>query len=103
MDLVAPPKEVEIIGKTWRLVFVKPVLAENKLGESRQGECLINIATGMDPQQERDTVLHEVIHSVSSELGHYPTEAVIQSMSAALYGVLLKNPRLVDYLMRKDP
>ena len=103
MDTVAAPKEVEIIGKTWRLVFVKPVFSDNKLGESRQAECLINITTGMDPQQERDTVLHELLHAVCSELGYYPTEAVIQSTAAALYGVLVKNPRLVDYLMLKTP
>ena len=78
MDTAAPPKEVEIIGKTWRLVFVEKVFDDNKLGESRQAACLINIATGMDPQMERDTVLHEVLHSVCSELGFYPTEAVIQ-------------------------
>ena len=102
MDTAAAPKEVEIMGKTWRLAFVEPVSDDNKMGESKQVACLITIATGQNPQQERDTVLHEVLHSVCSELGHYPTEEVIQSLSAALYGVLLKNPQLVDYLMLKE-
>ena len=103
MDTAAAPETVEIIGKTWRLVFVEPVFSGNKLGESLQAGCLIKIANGLDPQQERDTVLHEILHSVCSELGYYPSEAVIQSLSASLYGVLLKNPQLVDYLMLKTP
>ena len=84
MSFIAPPEAVEIIGKTWRLVFVEPVFSGNKLGEAIQGACLINVATGMDPQMERDTVLHEVVHSVCSEIGYYPEEAVVQSLSANL-------------------
>ena len=102
MDTAAAPETVEIIGKTWRLVFVEPVFSGNKLGEAIQGSCLIKVAIGMDPQMERDTVLHEVLHSVCSELGYGPKEEVIQSLSAALYGVLLKNPGLVDYLTLKE-
>ena len=76
-------------------------LETGKLGEMRQGACLMKVVSGQDPQQERDTVLHEVLHSLCSELGFDPKEEFIQGMSAALYGVLLKNPQLVDYLTLK--
>ena len=101
MDLVAAPNEVEILGKTWRLELVEPTLETGKLGEMKQGACLMRTVTGLDPQQERDTVLHEIIHAVFSEIGYSPNEEVVQALTAALYGVLLKNPRLVEYLMLK--
>ena len=103
MALVAPPSDVEILGKTWRLELVESNLETGKLGEMRQGACRMKIISGQDPQQERDTVLHEIIHAVFSEIGYSPQEEVIQSLTSVLYGVLLKNPQLVDYLMLKTP
>ena len=102
MDLVAPPNEVEIIGKHWRLELVEPNLETGKLGEMRQGECRMKVVIGQDPQQERDTVLHEIIHCIFSEIGYSPNEEVIQSLTSVLYGVLLKNPQLIAYLTLKE-
>ena len=98
---LAAPKEIEINGKTWRLELVESNLETGKLGEMRQGACLMKIVSGQDPQQERDTALHEILHAIFSEIGYSPNEEVIQALSSVFYGVLLKNPELVDYLTLK--
>lgn len=64
-------KRIKILGKIWRLCFVK----YPELGRKTAGDCSpvgaprrIRVATDMSPQKTLDTIIHEMLHASNDAL-----------------------------------
>lgn len=68
----------------------------------------ITVQPGLHPDQEADTILHEILHAVATGTGLTATggaledqsrqEQVVSAMAPALLDLLRRNRALVDYL-----
>jgi hypothetical protein len=79
--------------------------ASGTCGEDMQ---LILIDDQLGPDQERETVLHELMHAIVHATGHRKAleevdknfeELLVYSMSVRLIELLRDNPKLVEYLV----
>lgn len=98
------PHKVRIFGREYSINFH----AFSHLNDSDLGNCnniyhTINIADGLSPMEEADTVLHEVLHAIAwamhLEFGCESTEErIVAAFATGIMGVLQDNPRLAEYL-----
>lgn len=105
---MAIPKKVKVLSKTYSIIVDEHIWNE---GTGASGLCKpwktqIHVAKGeLNEQQERDTVLHEVMHAIFSEMGlttdfkeENEEEKIVRCMATGLLAVLRENPALVKYL-----
>jgi hypothetical protein len=96
---------LDILGKRYRVNFVDREEGSD-CGLCLYNVCTIEIATGFQcVEQQRDTLLHEVLHAVDHEmngLGGALRERHIRTLATGLYAVLRQNPALVAFLTESD-
>jgi hypothetical protein len=99
---MTPPDTIKVNG---RLIKIKQ-RPQNKMpgaaGLFYANKSLIEVAVGQDPQELRDTVLHETFHAVlhtqGREYGGEEEELYVRAIATGLIGVLQDNPKLVQWL-----
>lgn len=113
-----PPSVVNIAGnpvaiKVKRRVLIgdEPPTDSGLLGACYFYENRIEVKSGQPASQERDAVLHEVLHALVrvSRLHHPPAplanydkeELVVANLTTQLLDTLRRNPRLVAYLLER--
>lgn len=74
-------------------------------GQWIASDSSIDIVDGQDPIEERDTVLHEVMHAIlhcqGREHGGEGEELYVRALAAGVLMVLRDNPKFVKYLTRE--
>lgn len=98
-------KKIDILGKTFRITY-DPQLAsiDAASGKCKSDLCQIWVGTESDPQQIRDTMLHEVLHAVYGEMGlgedieDKYEESIVRRLATGLLYVIRHNPKLMDFL-----
>lgn len=98
-----PPASVRIGPHEWT-VRRQPIDADGEYyGRTVERELAILIAPGNAPSQERDTMLHELLHAIWAHTGldydDEQQEQIVRSLSTPLLGALRDNPRLVTFLL----
>ncbi|MCP5099415.1 MAG: hypothetical protein GY943_28000, partial [Chloroflexi bacterium] len=96
------PKSCKIVGKRWKIkTQAKHIKIDDgvALGTCDVEQCLIKVCTKQDPQQMRDTLLHEVIHSLDETLSLDLTEQQVHALAGGLYGLFKDNPKLTKWLL----
>jgi len=94
------PEFVRIGYECEKLTLVKN-LSEN---DGLFGLHGIEIADGLNPAREVDVLIHEVLHALwngrlrQNERGSLSEEMVIENLASGLAGVLLDNPRVVNWI-----
>lgn len=98
------PYAVRVIGKTYDIHYVsgKP-LEEDDLGELDPALQRITIKKGQPLETEQDTVLHEALHAVDSELNLNLSEKQVRGLATGILAVLKDNPKFYQYLRRRKP
>ncbi len=101
------PESITILGQPFavRLVPRGELPRDGDMATSDLRRQLIRIVDDHGPTQERDTVLHEVLHMVArmADLEERKLdERAINVFSTVLLDVLRRNPRLVEYLADSD-
>lgn len=97
------PTRVQI-GPHAYAITLDDELAGDDFGRTDVKRLRIHVGTGQAPSQERDTVLHEVLHAAlstsgaSNDLEYDDEERLVSTLTATLLGVLRINPGLVAYL-----
>jgi hypothetical protein len=91
-----------VIGKTYDIHYGtgKP-LGKDDIGDFDPAEQRITIRTGQKIETEQDTLLHEVLHAIDSELNLNTSEEQIAGLATGLLAVLKDNPKFYSYLRRK--
>lgn len=87
-----------------RDIEVRGVLAlKGIVGVFKDRECLIEIAVEQSPQQQADTLIHELLHAIWATR-NFPDrmgeEAVCTRLASALATVIRDNPALCAVLER---
>lgn len=65
---------------------------ERLYGQARHGELAILLDRGMHPANQRETLLHEVIHAVANERHLDLPEECVNQLSHGLAAILIDNP-----------
>lgn len=86
------PKSMKILGKTYRIKERTPTNPTD-LGYVEMRKQLITISPDQHPSQKEDTLLHEVIHVLSGEMGLGLTEKQTTGLAAGLYSIGVRVPR----------
>ncbi|MCP5015390.1 MAG: SprT family zinc-dependent metalloprotease [Ketobacter sp.] len=96
------PKSCKIVGKRRRIEWGKRIKLDGASvsGACYYDKCLIKVCTKQDPQQMRDTLLHEVIHSLDETLSLDLTEQQVHALAGGLYGLFKDNPPLTRWLLQ---
>jgi len=68
-------------------------------GEFRPGRCQIAIDPQLDPQQQGETLLHEVLEKLTHGLGIDLEHAGLTALSNGLYAVLRDNTEAVRRIL----
>lgn len=97
------PDTVTIIGQPFAIEFVPASDArfiKDGVGRTIPGEQRLLIADGQAPAQERDTVLHEVLHGcIRIVKSDAEDEEIVGTLAPVLLDVLRKNPELTKWLL----
>lgn len=102
------PRRLKIVGKVYRIEPVaRDTINGNDYGDCHPPECRIRVASDVDIQQIRDTLLHELLHALWSEsaLGSGEglcEESVVRQLATSLLATLRDNPALVRFLTEKE-
>lgn len=81
-----------------------------KWGADLKGDCglteflplRISVGGGMAPDEERESLLHEVLHAIEYQQGLTLKEQQVRQLSVGLYETMKNNPKLVSYLLEED-
>ena len=67
-------------------------------GSCHHAKCEIHVNPSQSLANERDTVLHEIVHALETEGQLKMSERQVRILSTLLLAVLRQNPSLVRYL-----
>jgi len=105
---LAPPSKVKIGASVWRVWITEKLLEADggyMYGRSSPSAVSIELHATQDRQQMRDTLLHEVMHGIVSNIPLFENpgeeERVLRSLTPWLLAVLRENKALTDYLVEK--
>ena len=97
------PRALDVLGKEYQVINEFPP-NEDEEEEGNSGECTFSrCEIHVDPTEaepnQRDTLLHEVIHAVENDMDLGMKERQVLLLATGLLQVLRSNPHLVAYLM----
>ena len=96
------PKRIRILGKYYKIVKDTTPHGESELaGQLIVEKCQIQYMEDQDPQQQRDTVIHECIHAIEETMGLALTEEQVLGLGGGIYALLVENPNFVKWIMSK--
>jgi len=105
---VKPPKQLKIGASVWTVAVVKDLAdtgGGDLYGRSSPKSVSIEMSATQDDQQMRDTLLHEVMHAIVSNIPLFKNagveERVLRSLTPWLLAVLRENKNFTDYLVEK--
>jgi hypothetical protein len=75
---------IEILGKPYKLIRVKTHDLRGDLGSVNCSMQEIRVAIDQGKEQQKDTLFHEIIHVISSELGLHLKESTIRAIGCGL-------------------
>lgn len=95
------PKSVQVFGKTYTIEWDSEDLEEHVFGDISQKFLQVRVAPKVAGHEERETLLHELVHAVEHQLGINLPENKVRQLSVGLFAVLVTNPKLRSYLFGK--
>ena len=102
-----PPKQLKIGASVWTVAVVKDLsdTSGDLYGRSSPRSVSIEMSSSQDDQQMRDTLLHEVMHAICSNIPLFKNsqqeERVLRALAPWLLAVLRENKSFTDYLVEK--
>lgn len=92
------PDSIRVLGRDYSVTYE---LDNGNFGACDTMQNEIEVREGLPPSEERDTVLHEVMHAIwaTMDIGHHKIEEhVVRKMATGLALVLQENPEFAQYL-----
>lgn len=102
--MVAP---IRIGGRPWKVSFSPSESMPGVTGLCHYYKTLLEIQEGLQPFDEKDTVLHEVFHALlycqGREQGGKVEETYVRALATGLVAVLQDNPEFAKWLCKPIP
>lgn len=97
------PTTFSVLGQPFTIEYVDSTIAD-KLGQTITTEQHVAIRNEQGPDQERDTMLHELLHACIQVGGirignSRREEMLVRTLSPVLLDCLRRSPELVEYLL----
>ena len=92
--LVMPiPNKVKVGWKTYDVILADPTLngGDELYGQIDYDRCTITLRAAASPDQQRATLVHELLHAVSNMYGLDLNEKLVTDLANALYCVYKDN------------
>lgn len=100
------PTTVTIIGQPFAVEYTStatdhPLSTEGAFGKTEVAKQTLYVRDDLTIDQERDTLLHEILHATAIVLGREAElpESMVSLLAPTLLDVLRRNVPLVRYLM----
>lgn len=99
---VIAPTQVNVLGKTYAIEWPPHIYddAGEQSGTSSARHQVIKVATSHHPEQQQDTLLHEIVHAVDEEMGTKLEEEQVARLSTGLLQIMKSNPDVVAFILR---
>ena len=102
------PKTVKVLSKTYTVDVVEPTLGvlamegvPSVYGLQRARNCSILINKMMHPDQQRDTLIHELLHAYDFDMKIGLSEKQTHRLASCILSMLKDNPKVVEFLTEK--
>lgn len=99
-------KRLSLIGKRHRVEWgcedLRADDGDEVDGLFDRSKKLIQIAAGQTHDDERETLLHEIMHALEVQMDAEIPEAKLRQLAVGLYAALKDNPKLVAYLLEEE-
>lgn len=99
------PKRLTLIGKRHRIEWDCDLREGDDVlisGYFHLSKKLIQIAGGQTHDDERETLLHEILHALEVQMDAEIPEPKLRQLAVGLYAALKDNPKLVTYLLEEE-
>lgn len=100
------PRRVKFGGHVWTLTRVDLDPGLDIFGRTMKRPSVIEVDRDQGVEQERNTVVHELLHAIVSMAGDLgddsDEERIVSTLSPWLLTMLRENPSLVRYLTERD-
>lgn len=84
-------KTIRILGKKIEIIFVEDSPLVERSGEMHYLNGIIYIRKSLYPDEQKETLLHEVIHCIDYQLKLDLSEAQVHRLAVGLYAVMADN------------
>ena len=88
------PKTIKVVGKIYQIVYGE---FQNR-GLCEAVKQKISIDHDLPPDEERDTILHEVFHAIEDAMGIDMADRNIRCLATGMYAVFRDNPDFFRYI-----
>lgn len=92
------PSKVRVFGRNFYITYPSPEDGMQDLGLTHFHESLINVRDRQEKIEERDTILHEVLHTIDLTMELELSERQITCLAHALIGVFDDNPEFTKFV-----
>lgn len=93
------PNRVRIVGFDFDVVTEdSDDFTREYMGQLEPARLRIRVGAHLGPLQQRETLLHEVLHGVDMAVGADLTEQQISTISRGLFAVIRDNPDFATFL-----
>lgn len=96
------PKSIRLGARDYRFRYRRGASMPDVLGLCHNDRALIDIRAGQLPIDEKDTVLHEVLHAILNcqgrEYGGEVEETYVRALATGLVVALQDNPEFAQWL-----
>lgn len=96
------PKQVKVLGKTFKVVPLKEDEHEDADGIMIIDEQLICVRDKPAQEYMADTLLHETIHAIDETLFLKMTERQVSNIASVLLQVLKDNPEFTSWILQNE-
>jgi hypothetical protein len=99
------PKRLTLIGKRHRIEWDCDLREGDDVlisGYFHLSKKLIQVAAGQTHDDERETLLHEILHALEVQMDAEIPEPKLRQLAVGLYAALKDNPKLVTYLLEEE-
>jgi hypothetical protein len=91
------PERFRLFGKLYSIEW-GPEATKDDYGEQIDLELKVRVCTNLPPDQERESLLHELLHAIDGALDIDRPEREHNLRSLGLYDLFKSNPGLAGYI-----
>jgi hypothetical protein len=108
MDKIRPPhyigmpKQVKVLGKTFKVIPLREDEHEDADGVMKLDEQVLGVRDKPAKEYMADTLLHETIHAIDETLVLKMTERQVSNVASVLLQVLKDNPEFTKWILQDE-
>lgn len=93
------PTSMTLFGKQWRVEHKK---LTDVNGYNHANDLLIELDTEQCLERRKETMIHEMIHSIEKDTEMEFTEKQVARLATGFFAFMRENPKIVAWIMAKD-